>query len=514
MPMLRYAARRYEKTSAASPAAALSVGPVARLALVLTAWTERWVPDAFIFALVATLLVFAAALTTTPSTAVQIVDAWGRGFWDLIPFTLQMSLVIITGHVLATSPPIGALIRAIASRARTPRRAVALVTFFALASSWLNWGFSLVFSAVLAREVARRVKDADYRALAAASFLGLGSIWAQGLSGSAALQMATAGALQPQIREIVAHGGIVPGGIIPFRHTIFLWQSIVSVLVEIVVVTVVMWLATPPPGAGRTAADLGIDLGEGDSQPPNPVSRRVNEDREPHAPRLASEHLHPGPAIPPGAWLEHSPLLSWAVVALGGAYLVRYFSQATDPLNALNLNVLNLGFLLAGFLLHRTPARLMRAVQDATPAVWGVILQFPFYAGIAGIITSTHLSRHIAELFVSLSTPATFPPLVALYSAVLGVFVPSGGSKWVIEAPYVMEAAHTLKTHLGWVVAAYDLGEALANLVQPFWMLPILGLFRLGARDVMGYTIVVFFALTPVVLILVTFLGMTLPYPL
>ena len=156
----------------------------------------------------------------------------------------------------------------------------------------------------------------------------------------------------------------------------------------------------------------------------------------------------------------------------------------------------------------------MRAVQDATPAVWGVILQFPFYAGIAGIITTTHLNERIAGLFVRISTGATFPAVVAIYSAALGVFVPSGGSKWVIEAPYVMEAAHSLKTHLGWVVSAYDLGEALANLVHPFWMLPILGLFRLGARDVMGYTIVVFLALTPVVLILVTLFGMTLPYPL
>jgi short-chain fatty acids transporter len=188
--------------------------------------------------------------------------------------------------------------------------------------------------------------------------------------------------------------------------------------------------------------------------------------------------------------------------------------QAGDPLNALNLNILNLAFLLAGFLLHKTPARLMRAVQDSTPAVWGVILQFPFYAGIAGIITATHLNERLAGVFVRISTPATFPPLVALYSAVLGVFVPSGGSKWVIEAPYVMSAAHTLRTHLGWVVSAYDLGEALANLVQPFWMLPILGLFKLAARDVMGYTLVVFLALMPVVLLLVTVLVLTLPYPL
>ena len=465
-------------------------GPVARAALALTDWTERWVPDAFIFALIATVLVIAAALTVTAATLMQTVDAWGRGFWDLIPFTLQMALVIITGHVLATSPPMGRVIRVIASWPQSPKGAVALVAFFALASSWFNWGFSLVFSAVLAIEIARRLDTVDYRALAAASMLGLGSIWAQGLSGSAALQMATPGALQPQIRDIVAHGGIVAGGLIPFRHTIFLWQSFVAVAVEIVVVVGVMWLATPPAGRGRTARDLGIELGD--------FGIQKSEVRIPT----------------PGQWLEHSRLLSWFVVLLGVTYLVRYFSQAAEPLNALNLNILNLAFLLVGFLLHGTPARLMRAVQEATPAVWGVILQFPFSAGIAGVITATHLNEQVASVFVRISTPATFPPLVAIYSAVLGVFVPSGGSKWVIEAPYVMAAAHTMKVHLGWVVSAYDLGEALANLLQPFWMLPILGLFKLGARDVMGYTIVVFLALTPVVLILVTLLGMTLGYPL
>ena len=473
-------------------------GVVARAALALTDWAERWVPDAFIFALLATFFVLGAAFTTTPSALTEIVDAWGRGFWELIPFTLQMALIIITGHVLATSPPMGRVIRTIAGWPRSPRGAVALVTAFTLAASWINWGFSLVFGAVLAIEVARRVKDVDYRALAAASVLGLGSIWAQGLSGSAALQMATPGALQPQIRDIVAHGGLVPAGIISFRHTIFLWQSLASVVVETIVVTTVMWLATPPPSRARTARDLGIDLEprtvnpSGESQIPNPESRD----------------------LPPGQRLEHSRVLTWLVVALGGAYLGRYFWQAGDPLSALTLNILNLGFLMIGFLLHGTPARLMRAVQDATPAVWGVILQFPFYAGIAGVITGTHLSAQLAHLFVRVSTPATFPALVALYSALLGVFVPSGGSKWVIEGPYVMQAAHTHQVHLGWIVSAYDLGEALANLLQPFWMLPVLGLFKLAARDVMGYTMVVCLALTPVVLILVTLLGLTLRYPL
>ena len=459
---------------------------VARLALALTDWTERWIPDAFIFALLGTGLVAIIALGATPATTSQVVDAWGRGFWDLIPFTLQMSLIIMTGHVLAASPPMQRVIRTIASWPRAPKSAVALVTFFSLATSWFNWGFSLIFSAMLALEIARRVEGVDYRALAAASFLGAGSIWAQGLSGSAALMMATPGAVQPQIRDIVSHGGLVAGGLIPFRHTIFLWQSFASVAIEIVVVTTTMWFATPP---AAQKADKSHKL-------------------EVKSAELQSR------AQSPGQYLEHSPLLSLLIVALGGWYLVRYFASASDPLNAINLNILNLTFLLLGFLLHRTPARLMAAFKNATPAVWGVLLQFPFYAGIAGIIITTRLSDRLASAFVSISSHGTFPPLVAVYSAVLGVFVPSGGSKWVIIAPYVMEAAHTLKVHLGWCVSAYDLGEAVANLIQPFFMLPILGLFGLSARDVMGYTMVVFLVLTPVVIALVWLLGLTLSYPM
>ena len=466
-------------------------GLLARMAMAMTDWTERWVPDAFIFALLATVIVILAGVAFTPSSLPEVIDAWGKGFWELIPFTLQMALIIITGYVLATSQPVGRVIRGLAAWPTTPRNAVALVTFFAMASSWFNWGFSLIFSAVLAREIARRVAGVDYRALAAASFLGIGSIWAQGLSGSAALQMATPGALQPQIRAIVAHGGLVADGLISFRHTIFLWQSLLSVVVEIALVTGVMWLVTPPAGRGRTARDLGIALGQSEIEPP-PVAARTT----------------------PGQWLEHSPVLNWLIVLIGGTYLVRYFMAAGEPLSAINLNIVNLTFLLLGFLLHKTPTRLMHAVQGATPAVWGVILQFPFYAGIAGIITSTHLSQQIAHAFVGISNARTFPAIVATYSAVLGVFVPSGGSKWVVEAPYVMAAAHQLKVHLGWVVASYDLGEALANLVQPFWMLPILGLFRLRARDVMGYTFIVFLILVPVVLLMVTLLGATLSYPL
>jgi short-chain fatty acids transporter len=465
------------------------------MAASFTAWTERWIPDAFVFALLATVIVFALALANVGfggANVARLVTAWGGGFWDLVPFTLQMSLVIITGYVVATTRPVYRAIRALAGASREPRRAIAMVALFAMVSSWLNWGFSLIFSAMLAKEVARRVRGVDYRAVAASAFVGLGSVWAQGLSGSAALQMATPSALQKAIRGIVEHDGAIPGGIIPLSKTIFLWQSFAAVAIEIVVVTFVVWLAAPSATRAKTAQDLGIDLGA------SPLDRE-----EARATRST-----------PGEWLEHRPWLNVLVVALAGGYLVHHFRVAPNKLDAISLNTINLFFLTLGFALHGTPARLMRAFKEATAGVWGVLLQFPFYAALSAVIIESQLNERLARVLVSASTQRTYPALVAVYSAVLGVFVPSGGSKWVIEAPYVMRAAHELKVHLGWMVAVYDLGEAVANLVQPFWMLPVLALFGLRARDVMGHTFLVFLVLAPIVLILVTVLGATLAYPL
>lgn len=466
---------------------------VARVALRFTAWAERWVPDAFVFALIATLFVFASGLAVARASPVVLVDSWGKGFWELVPFAMQMALIIITGYVLASSRPVAIAIARLARAPRTARGATVMVAAFSMLTSWINWGFSLIFGALLARETARYRAEADYRALGASSFLGLGSVWAQGLSGSAALQMATPGALPPKVREIVSFGGVVPAGIIPLRSTIFLWQSLVSVAIEVALVSLVVWLYTPSPEQARRAGELGVEL----------------------APLVVEEATaRPTTAArTPGERLEHSPFLNLAIFALGFAYLALYFARSNDRLSAINVNTINFVFLMVGVLLHWTPARLMKAVRDATPATWGVILQFPFYAGIAGMIAYTELNAKIAHAFVELSSRVTFPPLIAAYSTLLGVFVPSGGSKWIIEAPYVMRAAHDLHVHLGWTVAVYDLGEALANLVQPFWMLPTLAILGLRARDVMGFTFIVFLALAPAVLAMVTMFGATLSYP-
>lgn len=457
------------------------VGTLERFALRSTALAERWIPDAFVFALVATLVVLGAAYVADPTvrrSPLRLIDAWGNGFWTLIPFTLQMSMIVIGGYALASAPPVFHLISRVATWPRTPKGAVALVAVVAMVTSLLNWGFSLIVSALLAREVARRVPSADYRALGASSFLGLGTVWAQGLSGSAALMMARTASMPPRLAEIV-------GGEIPLTATIFLWQSIVCVVVLIAVVTVVVWLYAPGEGRARTAVDLGINLG-----PTEPA-------------RIA-------PAAVPGERLERSPIVLLPIVVVGFVYLARSIagrsSNLAEALNALDFNNINLLLLMLGALLHWTPASLMRAVREATPATWGVLLQFPFYAGIFGIMTDTRLSEAIARLFVRASSTTLYPGFILIYSGVLGVFVPSGGAKWMIEAPYVLEGARLLGVSDGWMVVTYNLGEAIANLLQPFWMLPILALLGLRARDIMGYTYLLALVLFPIAFLLVVLL--------
>ena len=440
-------------------------------------------PDAFIFALGGTLVVAVASLMVDAdmrANPLRIIDAWGNGFWSLIPFTLQMTMMIIGGYVLATSPAVFRFIQRVADIPQTGKGAVVLVALFSMLSSLLNWGFSVIFGAVLAREVARRLPKADYRALAAASCTGLGTVWAQGLSGSAALQMASAASMPPALVKLV--------GVIPLTETIFRWESAVCVLVEIVVVMGVWWIFAPGPERARSAAQIGVDIGPSTT-----------------------------PALPPperkGEALEHSPILMLPLVALGFIYLARSIasrsSSFSSAVTAFDFNTINLFLLMFGALLHWTPASLMRAVRDATPAASGVLLQYPFYAGIFGIMTGTGLSAAIAHLFVNVSSAALYPAMIFTYSAVLGIFVPSGGAKWVIEAPYVLESARLLGVPAGWMVVTYDLGEAVANLLQPFWMLPILGIMGLRARDIMGYTYLLALVVFPLALMLVTVLRPT-----
>jgi short-chain fatty acids transporter len=454
-----------------------SESPLARAGLRLAAWSERWFPDAWVVALAGIVLVFAFGLLVGESPA-ALARAGGRAFWLLVPFTMQMALVIISGYAVATAPAVAWGIGKAARLTANPRVAIAEIALFSTLTSLISWGLSLVASGLLVREMSRTVRGMDFRAAAAAAYLGLGAVWALGLSSSAALLMATRDAIPPRLYEI--------GGLIPMTQTLFTWPNAWTVAALVGLSVAIAYASAPSPGRARTAEEYGLAF-------------------EPLDTRLAARQR-------PGDWLEHSP----ALILLVGGMLAWHLVDALgrDPrgaVAALDLNNYNLIFLTLGMLLQWRPKRFLAAVAGAAPAAGGVLVQFPFYAVIFGMVVDTGINGWLAERFVALTTKETYALLVAAYSAALGLFIPSGGSKWVIEAPYVLQAALQHGVNLGWVVQIYNAAEALPNLVNPFWMLPLLGLLRLQARDLVGYAALQMFFHVPVVFFLCWYFALALP---
>jgi short-chain fatty acids transporter len=254
----------------------------------------------------------------------------------------------------------------------------------------------------------------------------------------------------------------------------------------------VAWLTAPGLSHARTAEQLGIR-----KEPERPSATRASR---------------------PGEWLEYSPLLNVLAAALGAVWVIREIATKGFVNAIANLNTYNFIFLMLGLLLCWRPRTFLDAVSRGVPSVAGVLIQFPFYGGVAAILTSVQggdgqsLAHHLSSFFANAATRESFPVVMGAYSAVLGFFVPSGGGKWIIEAPYVMQAANDLQVHLGWAVQVYNAAEALPNLINPFWMLPLLGILGLKAREVVGFTIVQFIVHVPIVLLLLWLLGMTLEY--
>lgn len=471
-------------TATAPNASAATDGPLARFALRSAAWAERWFPDAYVFAALAVVAVAIAALgfgATPKATA----TAFGDGYWSLIPFTMQMAFVVIGGYVVATAPVVARLIDALARVPRSGRGAICYVGLLSMLTSLLSWGFSLVFGGLLVRALARREDlDMDYRAAGAAAYLGLGAVWAMGLSSSAAQLQANPASMPPALLAIT--------GVLPFGQTIFLWQSIVLTAALIGVSLIVCYVTAPRGASVRRASAFGAEQG-----PDTPVLP---------------------PRTRPGEWLEYSPLITLALATLGLGWLVYEFANKPAVTAIASLNTYNFLFLTLGLLLHWRPRSFLDAVARAVPSTTGVLIQFPLYGGIAALLTSAPghggetLAHHLSSVFVRIASAETFSLVMGAYSAVLGFFVPSGGGKWIIEAPYVMQAAIDLKVHLGWAVQVYNAAEALPNLINPFWMLPLLGVLGLKARDIVGFTFVQLLVHIPLVLGLLWALGLTLTY--
>lgn len=458
---------------------------LARFAQRLVIFSERWFPDAYVFVLIA---VVAIAIGTIAhgGSPLAVSRAFGDGFWNLIPFTMQMALVAIGGYVVAMSPPVAAALRRLAAIPSTGRGAVVFVGVLSILLSLVNWGLSLIFSGLLVREIARR-RDIklDYRAAGAAGYLGLGCGFTLGITSSAAQLQANAASIPSSLLPIT--------GIIGFSETILTWQNLLTTVLVTVLSAVICYLTAPNTAQTKTAEDLGVSL-EDDTIKPKAPTR-------------------------PGDFLEFSPILTILIVVLALGWLWQTFQSGNPLITLSGLNTYNFVFLILGILLHWRPRGLLEAFSKAMPSVSGVLLQFPFYAGIAQMLTKVPnakgmtLSDTIAHWFVDASASTTaFSFLVGIYSAVLGFFIPSAGGKWIIEAPYIMKAANAVGAHLGWTVMVYNIAETLPNFINPFWMLPLLGILGLKSKDLIGYTSVQFFVHFPIVMIVAAILMSTFTY--
>lgn len=406
---------------------------------------DRYLPDPFVFVVVLTLVAGLAAMGIQGSSPLEVVSVWGDGFWSLLSFSMQMLLVLVTGYMMASTPLVKKGLQALAGLASSAGGAILLVSVVSLAASWINWGFGLVVGALFAKELARQIK-VDYRLLVASAYSGF-IVWHGGLAGSIPLSIATEG-----------HPFADLTGIIPTSQTIFSTYNLVIVAALFVVVPLVNRAMMPS---------------EADSVYIDPALLDADDTAKPDT-------------RTPAEFLETTPVLSMLIGAAGAAWLIQYFAAG----NGLSLNVINFLFLTLAILLHGTPRHLLNALNEAVKGGAGIVIQFPFYAGIMAIMVQTGLAATVSEGLVGLATETTLPFWSFLSAGIVNFFVPSGGGQWAVQAPVILPAAQALGADLGRASMAVAWGDAWTNMVQPFWALPILGIAGLRAKDIMGFCVI------------------------
>lgn len=422
------------------------------LASFFTKIVRRWLPDAFLFAAFITFIVFVGGIFGQDKSPVEMVGYWGDGFWSLLAFAMQMVLILVTGYVLAMSRPVRKGLAAIAGLAKNPGQAVVLVTVVALAACWINWGFGLIVGALMAKELATRIRGIHYPLLVASAYTGF-LVWHAGLSASIPLKVASPG--DDALSQLTG------GQAIPVSETIFSWQVLLVTLILFVTLPVLNRMMIP-----KNDEILEVD------------PEKLKEPEEAKV-KLRAD-------MTPAEKIEHSPVVPVLLGLMGGGYLFNYFANG----GTLGLNSVNFLFLFAGIVLHWTPANYLRALNEAIKTTGGIVLQFPMYAGIMGMMVGSGLAASISLWFVDISTPTTFPLLTFLSAGIVNFFVPSGGGQWAVQAPIVLPAAEALGVPLSKATMAVAWGDAWTNMIQPFWALPLLAIAGLGIRDIMGYCVV------------------------
>ena len=409
---------------------------------------RKYTPDPFILALFLTALTFLGGVFGTDQSVKQMSLFWGDGFWKLTSFTLQMVMVFIGGYIVAAAPMVHSLLIRIAKIAKTPGQAVILITVASTLTCWINWGLGLVIGGFLCRALLEAVPKANFRLLVASAYSGF-LVWHGGLSGTIPLTIATPGNFTETMM----------GGLVPISQTIFTPFNITACLSLLIALPIVNWFV----GTKET----------------NITKVEIES--------MATKDLKRYEDAGPSERLEHSRTISIVAGSFGLMYL---FYQYMDDKFALDITRLNFIFLFVGILLHQSPRSLMNAVEDGAKRVGPMLLQFPFYGGIMGMIQYSGLADVISEWFISISTKDTFALWTFYSSAVLNLFVPSGGGHWAVQSPIVIQSAKALGADLPMAAMAVAWGDAWTNMIQPFWALPLLAIAGLKLRDIMGYCVI------------------------
>ena len=407
---------------------------------------QRYLPDAYLFAIILTFIAFGGALALTGKGFMELITMWGSGLWGILAFSMQMVLILVTGHALASSKPIKKFLTTLASIPSNGGQAAMMNCFAVGVASFLNWGFGLVVGALLARELAKKVKNMDYAFVVAAGYSGF-VIWHGGISGSIPLAVASKGHLVEKLT-----------GIIPTTQTIFSSWNLIITWTIIITLPILFKFMTPPDSEVK-AIDPEL-LREPDPEP------------EPAVKTFATI-------------LENSVIINMALGLMGVLYLGNYFIK--NGLGNLSLNVVIMVFFIAGVILHITPINYVKAVNEAIKGAGGIVLQFPLYGGIQGIMVASGLAAIIAKWFISFSTVYTFPLFTFIAGGVINFFVPSGGGQWVVQGPINIPAGIALGVDPARVAMSISYGDQWTNMIQPFWALPLLGIAKLGVRDIVGY---------------------------
>ena len=415
---------------------------------------NRWLPDPFLFAVILSIIVYVFAMIATKMGPLKILNAWGTtsGFWNLLAFSMQMALVLVLGSAMASAKPCKKALRAVAGMYHNNMQAIVVTTFVSTVCCWLNWGFGLVIGALLAKEVVRRVPTVDYPLLIASAYSGF-VIWHAGLSGSIPLDLVAGKTFGEVLNQA------------PITATLFHPMNLIMCGVILLAMPFVNYAMHPDKDHTVT-----ID-----------PSLLVEEEERTYEVKTPADRM------------EHSKIL-WAIILLGGfVYIIYYFVQNGFTLG---LNIVNMIFMFLGILLHGDLRRYVDAISDAASGAAGILLQFPFYAGIMGMMVAANeqgdsLAGVISEFFVSISNNVTFPMLSFLAAGVVNFFVPSGGGQWAVQGPIMMPAGAAMGIENGRTAMAIAWGDQWTNMIQPFWALPALGIAKLSARDIMGYLVIV-----------------------